>query len=147
MTQTNLNAAAALVLRVSLGTLFLAHAGLKYFVFTPEGAAGFFASLGLPAELAYITIFVEAIAGAALILGVAVRAVSVATLPILLGSIVFVHAGNGWLFSNENGGWEFPAFWAAALVVQAMLGNGAFSLANASGPRNIDVDYTAIAAA
>jgi putative oxidoreductase len=146
MNQTNLNAAAALVLRVSLGTLFLAHAGLKYFVFTPQGAAGFFASVGLPAELAYLTIGVEVLAGAALILGVAVRAVSIATLPILLGSIMFVHAGNGWLFSNENGGWEFPAFWAAALVVQALLGNGALALKTAT-PRNIDVDYTAIAAA
>lgn len=146
MNQTNLNAAAALVLRVSLGSLFLAHAGLKYFVFTPEGAAGFFASVGLPAELAYLTIGVEVFAGAALILGVAVRAVSIATLPILLGSIMFVHAGNGWLFSNENGGWEFPAFWAAALVVQALLGNGALALKTATS-RNIDVDYTAIAAA
>lgn len=147
MTQTNLNDAAALVLRVSLGSLFLAHAGLKYFVFTPEGAAGFFASVGVPAELAYLTIGVEVIAGLALILGIAVRAVSIVTLPILLGSIIFVHGGNGWLFSNENGGWEFPAFWAAALVVQALLGNGALSLAKASVLKGFDVDYSAIAAA
>ena len=39
---------AALVLRVSTGVLFLAHAGLKLFVFTPAGTAGFFESLGFP---------------------------------------------------------------------------------------------------
>lgn len=40
---------AAMLLRVALGVLFLAHAGLKIFVFTPAGAAGYFGSLGLPA--------------------------------------------------------------------------------------------------
>lgn len=119
---------AALGLRLSLGALFLAHASLKFFVFTPEGAAGFFASVGLPGALAYLVIIVEALAGLGLILGVAVRGVALATLPILLGSIIFVHAGNGWLFSNVNGGWEFPAFWAAMLGVQALLGAGAYAV-------------------
>jgi hypothetical protein len=44
------------------------------------------------------------------------------------GAIVTAHAVNGWLFSNAGGGWEFPAFWAATLVVQALLGDGAFAL-------------------
>ena len=39
---------AALLLRVTLGALFLAHAALKLFVFTPAGTAGFFSSVGLP---------------------------------------------------------------------------------------------------
>ena len=38
------------------------------------------------------------------------------------------HAGNGWLFSAPGGGWEFPAFWTVALLVQAGLGAGAFAL-------------------
>lgn len=128
MSDTHRTALAALLLRTSLGVLFLAHAGLKYFVFTPEGAAGFFASLGLPGGLAYGVMAAEAAAGIALILGLGVRPVALATLPILLGAIVLVHGPNGWLFSNENGGWEFPAFWAAALVVQALLGAGAYAL-------------------
>lgn len=60
---------AALVLRVSLGILFLAHASLKIFVFTPAGTAQFFGSLGLPPALAYVTIAVEVVGGGALILG------------------------------------------------------------------------------
>jgi putative oxidoreductase len=119
---------AAFGLRVSLGALSLAHAGLKYFVFTPAGTAGYFESLGLPGFLGIAAIAVEAVAGIALILGVGVRYAALATLPILLGAILFVHAQNGWLFTNDGGGWEFPAFWAAALVVQALLGEGAFAL-------------------
>src|SRR5437899_11167423 len=46
----------ALLLRVSLGVLFLIHASLKIFVFTPAGTAQFFESLGLPGFLAYLTI-------------------------------------------------------------------------------------------
>lgn len=124
---------AALMLRVSLGLLFLAHAGLKFFVFTPAGTVGFFQSLGLPAALAYVTILAEVIGALLLISGLFARYVSLALLPILIGAIVFVHAQNGWLFSNENGGWEFPAFWALALIVQSLLGSGAYALSLEGG--------------
>jgi putative oxidoreductase len=119
---------AALVLRLSLGVLFLAHAALKVFVFTPAGTAQYFASLGLPPALAYLTMLGEAAGGVALVLGVQTRLISLALTPILIGAIVTAHAANGWLFSNAGGGWEFPAFWAATLVVQALLGDGAFAL-------------------
>ncbi len=127
MNNTQLAPYAATLLRVSLGALALAHGLLKILVFTPAGTVGFFASLGLPAFLAYATITVEVVGGLALIAGVFTRYVSIAMIPILLGA-VFVHSSAGWLFSNEGGGWEFPAFWAVALAVQALLGDGAFAL-------------------
>jgi len=55
------------------------------------------------------------------------RYVCIAMIPILLGA-TSVHVSAGWLFSNEGRGWEFPAFWAVALVVQALLGDGKFAL-------------------
>ena len=119
---------AALLLRVSLGVLALAHGMLKILVFTPAGTVGFFESLGLPAGLAYATIGIEVLGGIALIAGVFTRYVSVAMIPILLGAAVVAHGSAGWLFSNEGGGWEFPVFWAAALAVQALLGDGALAL-------------------
>lgn len=122
---------AATILRVSMGILFLAHAGLKLFVFTPAGTAGYFASLGLPEPLAYLVIAAELFGGIALILGVYSRWVSLALVPILLGSIYVPHGAAGFFFSNEGGGWEFPAFWAVALVVQALLGDGAYALKRA----------------
>jgi putative oxidoreductase len=52
MTEPRNPAIAALLLRVSLGTMFVAHALLKYFVFTLPGNAQFFESLGLPVRSA-----------------------------------------------------------------------------------------------
>jgi putative oxidoreductase len=118
---------AALILRVAMGLGFLAHAWLKIAVFTPAGTAQFFQSLGLPGPLAYLVIFAELAGGIALILGLWTRWVSLALIPILLGA-VFAHWGAGFFFSNQGGGWEFPAFWAVALAVQALLGNGAYAL-------------------
>ena len=65
--------------------------------------------------------------GAALLLGVFVRPVAVALIPVLIGATL-QHAGNGWLFSAPGGGWEFPAFWTMTLAVQSLLGAGALTL-------------------
>lgn len=118
---------AALLLRVTMGVGFIAHAYLKYAIFTPAGTVQYFQSLGLPGPLAYVVIAAEFFGGIALILGLWTRWVSLALLPILLGA-VFAHAGNGFFFSAANGGWEFPAFWAVALAVQALIGGGALAL-------------------
>lgn len=119
---------AALVMRLSLGILFLAHFGLKFFVFTPAGTAKFFASLGLPGGLAYLTMAVELIGAIALILGIYTRIVAVVLIPVLLGAIVTVHGSAGFFFTNPNGGWEFPAFWIVGLIVLALTGDGKFAL-------------------
>lgn len=125
--QSNASLAAAL-LRVTMGGLFLAHAGLKIFVFTPAGTAGYFQSLGLPAALAYLTIAAELLGGLALIAGFRTRIVALALVPVMLGAAFFGHGAAGFFFSNPNGGWEFPAFWTVALLVQALLGAGAWAL-------------------
>jgi|SRR5450759_984272 putative oxidoreductase len=119
---------AALLLRVSLGALFLTHAGLKLFVFTPAGTAQFFGSVGLPPDLAYVTIAAEVLGGIGLILGLWTRVVAILLAPILLGAIFTVHGAAGFFFTNANGGWEFPAFWTIALIVQALLGDGIYAL-------------------
>jgi putative oxidoreductase len=119
---------AALILRVTLGLLFLAHAGLKIFIFTPAGTAGFFGSLGLPGWLAYVTILWELAGGIALILGIWSRLVAIAMIPVLLGAIFTVHGAAGFFFNNANGGWEFPAFWIIGLIVLALTGDGVKAL-------------------
>jgi putative oxidoreductase len=121
---------AALLLRLTLGGLFLAHAGVKLIVFTPAGTAAFFGSLGLPPELAYVIIAVETVGGVALILGLWTRVVALLLTPVLLGAIFTVHAHAGFSFTNPNGGWEYPAFWIVGLVTQALLGDGAYALRN-----------------
>jgi putative oxidoreductase len=118
---------AALLLRTGLGAMFIAHALLKYFVFTPGGTVQFFESLGLPGFLAYVTIIAELGGGALLILGVHTRAVAFALVPLLIGA-TWAHSGNGWMFAAPNGGWEYPAFLTLAAVVAGLLGDGPYSV-------------------
>ncbi|MGB1872855.1 MAG: DoxX family protein [Candidatus Puniceispirillaceae bacterium] len=111
------------LLRIHLGAILLAHGWLKISVFTVAGTVGYFASLGLPSIVAYLTIFGEIAGGLALILGVQTRLAAALSVPILLGA-TFVHLGNGWLFSAEGGGWEFPASLTIIALAVAFMGSG-----------------------
>ncbi len=128
MIKTSTAPYAALLLRVSLGVLFLAHVALKIFVFTVPGFVAYFATLGLPAIAAYAIIALEFFGGVALILGVYAPWVALPLALEMLGTIVMVHGANGWLFTNKGGGWEYPAFWAVSLVVLFLLGDGVLAL-------------------
>jgi len=119
---------AALILRVSMGIMFLAHAYLKMFVFGIAGASKFFASLGLPDWFVFPILALEIIGGLALIAGVLVRWIAIPLFIELIATIVLVHGANGWLASAKGGGWEFPAFWAAGMAALALLGDGPFAL-------------------
>lgn len=119
---------AATLLRVAVGGMFLAHGLLKLLVFTLPGTAGFFESVGFPGALAYIVTFAEIGGGLMLIAGLFVRTVNLALLPVLLGAL-YVHWSAGWVFSNANGGWEYPAFLIATSIASALLGPGRFALA------------------
>jgi putative oxidoreductase len=127
-----------LLLRVSLGVMFLTHSlYLKLVVFTLPGTVKFFESLGLPAYATHLTIAAEAVGGVMLLLGFKTRYAAAALVPVLLGA-TWVHWKNGWLFTNTGGGWEYPLFLAAATVVQALLGDGAYALgARVVPPREV----------
>jgi len=119
---------AALLLRLSLGSVLLAHSVyLKLMVFTLAGTAGYFESIGLPSVLAYFVFLAEAIGGIAIILGVKTRLFAALVIPVLIGA-TWAHSANGWVFSNAGGGWEFPLFLVAIAVVQVTLGSGKYAL-------------------
>lgn len=118
---------ATLILRVSLGIMFIAHGLLKVMVFTLPGTVGFFESVGFPGWMAYLVTAAEIGGGVLLVLGIETRKVAIALVPVLLGA-TYVHLGNGWVFSNANGGWEYPLFLTIATVVQALLGSGQYAL-------------------
>ena len=123
------------LLRISLGVMFIAHSVvLKYFTFTLAGTAQYFESIGLPGFLAYVVFGMEAVGGILLVLGVRTREVSAALIPILAGAL-WVHAGNGWVFSNAGGGWEYPLYLIVLSAAQVLLGEGAFALSRSSAPR------------
>ena len=111
------------ILRIHLGIILLAHGWLKISVFTIAGTVGYFASLGLPSFFAYLVIFGEIIGGITLILGIQTRLTALFCLPILIGA-TFVHLNNGWLFSAEGGGWEFPASLSIIALAIIFMGSG-----------------------
>ena len=115
-----------LLLRLSLGMVLLAHSAyLKFFVFTLAGTASYFSSLGLPNVLAYIVFTVEVVGGVAIIMGIYSRYFSLLIIPVLLGA-TWVHWGNGWLFTNTGGGWEYPLLLTVIAFVQASIGDGKY---------------------
>ncbi|MGE8208206.1 MAG: DoxX family protein [Stenotrophomonas rhizophila] len=120
----------ATLLRWGLGVLFLVHGLTKLLVFTPAGTAAYFQSLGLPGALGYVALVLELTLAAALLLGVYARWVGLLGVPLLLGTIVSVHGANGFSFANAGGGWEYPAFWAMALLVLFCIGDGKWTLAS-----------------
>ncbi|AHY60466.1 DoxX family protein [Stenotrophomonas rhizophila] len=120
----------ATLLRWGLGALFLVHGLTKLLVFTPAGTAAYFQSLGLPGALGYVALVLELTLAAALLLGVYARWVGLLGVPLLLGTIVSVHGANGFSFANAGGGWEYPAFWALALLVLFCIGDGKWTLAS-----------------
>jgi putative oxidoreductase len=116
--------AAAALLRVSLGVMYLTHSVvLKLFTYGLAGTAGYFASIGLPEGLAYVVFAAEAVGGVLLLLNIATGWVSLGLVPIL-GGALWAHAGNGWVFSNAGGGWEYPLF---LIVVSVAVGLQAFA--------------------
>jgi putative oxidoreductase len=118
----------ALLLRWSLGIMFVAHALLKWRVYTMPVTVRTFRSIGLPGWFAYVVIAAELGGGGCLVLGIAPSYVALLLIPLIVGTIVTVHGKNGWPFSNTGGGWEFPAFWAVTLVVQFLVGDGPWTL-------------------
>jgi putative oxidoreductase len=117
---------AAFLLRLALGLMFVAHGLTKLFVFTPAGTAKFFESVGFAGWFAWPIIVFEIVGGVLLLTGVYARAVA-AVAAIELFAASTVHFGNGWSFTNPNGGWEYPVFLSIAAATLALLGDGVFA--------------------
>lgn len=111
----------ALVLRVALGLVFVAHALVKPLGLTFPVAARFFADHGFPAWSVYPVFAVELVGGLLLLAGIAVRPVAVALAGVMLGALK-VHLPNGWYFASPGGGWEYIAVLLAGLAALALTG-------------------------
>ncbi len=128
MNEQQLNQYGVFVLRIALGVILIAHSlYLKLVIFTLPGTAQFFGSIGLPGFLAYVVFAIEALAGIAFILGFQTRWFAAIVVPVLIGA-TWAHIGNGWLFTNPNGGWEYPLLLVFATAAQGLLGDGAFAM-------------------
>jgi putative oxidoreductase len=117
----------ALLVRLVLASVFLSHVHAKIFDYTIPGTQQFFMAHGFPGWTVYPVIVAEVVGGAAFLLGLRSRWIALGVLPVMFGAIT-PHLGNGWIFSNPGGGWEFPAIVTVLLVAHALLGTGALSL-------------------
>ena len=113
------------LLRIHFGVILLAHGWLKVSIFTVDGTVNYFASIGLPAVIAYLVIFGELVGGLAIILGIQTRLASLFTVPIVLGAAI-MNSGNGWLHSANGGGWEYAASLTVIAVAITLMGSGNF---------------------
>ena len=136
------------VLRLVVGTVFLAHGWQKLNEFTIPGVAKFFGTLGIPFPYAsaVLTTGAELVGGALLIAGLLTRFVSL-TLAFTMGvALVTVHAANG--FFTATNGYEYVLTLLAATVSLALTGPGALRLDNLVWRRREqpDIGFTPVVA-
>jgi len=115
-----------LVLRVSLGVIFLAHGLQKIAGF--EGIVKFFAAIGLPAILAYVVTAIETVGGAFLILGLFTRTAATGIIIVMLGAVFSVKMGKGLI-----NGYEFEVSLLAMAAALVLSGSNTLSLGNLLG--------------
>lgn len=112
----------ALLLRVVLGITFFVH-GLAKLQGGIENTAGWFSSMGLPGILAYVVTGIELIGGVALIVGLGTKMVSALLALIMLGAIVKVKIGAGFM-----GGYELDVVLLAIAIFLSITGSSMYSL-------------------
>jgi len=123
----NFGAIGALILRLALGTMWTAHALLKWFVFTIPGFGGWLESEGLPTFMAWPVFSLELIGGIMIVLGLYGRYVSALLIPIMLVA-AWTHSANGWVHTSAGGGWEYPVFLIFASIAYTLIGDGRYAL-------------------
>ena len=81
---------------------------------------------GYPDWALYYTVSAEIAAAILLTLGIYTRYVSLFALPMMIAATHFWFARKGFYFTDA--GWEFPLAWSFMLLVQALLGDGAYAV-------------------
>jgi len=134
MTEEKQRDVGLLILRVSLGIVFIAHGYLKVFTFGIKHAMEVFEAhtvwniIMIPGWFAPAAAVIEWVGGALLILGVKTRLITP-----FLGAVAFgagaVHFENGWNYTSKaEGGWEYGIFLFVSCVVVYLVGPGKYTL-------------------
>ena len=118
----------ALLTRLMLASFFLAHLYSKFF--TRDGFWGWWDALTVhqhhPAIVPIYVLTVEFSCAILLPLGLATRLVALYAIPSFIAIVAFWLRIGGYWFTNP--GAEFPIMWTCLLVLQLVLGDGAYSL-------------------
>lgn len=126
---------AALLIRLLLGALFIAHLYWKFVIF-PGGLEAWWGNLlraGYPAFVPAYVLSAELAGALLLIPGVLTRYVALYAMPMMLGAAHFWMVRKGFFFTKA--GAELPLVWLALLGVQAVAGDGPFAAVRSPDPR------------
>ena len=120
----------ALVLRLVLGVIYIAHAYLALVVMGPANAVEYQRAMHIPLPQigVWYLIVAHGLGGIMLILGILVRWVALANIPIMAGALWFVHLRQGFFILDGKNGYEYMLVLLGATIAQALLGAGAFTL-------------------
>ncbi len=118
-----ISAFAPLPIRIMAGIAFIIH-GLPKFE-NLQGTQGFFASVGIPADLALLIGLLEVIGGVLLIVGLLTRIASILFIIEMIGAILVVKAGNS--FTGE-GGYEVDLLLMTISISLLLSGPGRVSI-------------------
>jgi putative oxidoreductase len=113
---------ALFIVRITLGTIFIAHGGQKVLgLFGGPGLEGFvkwIGGFGVPPMLAYLAAFAEFTGGLLLFCGIAAELGALLVIPVMLGAVILIHWKHG--FFSQDGGFEYPLsliFFSLAIIV------------------------------
>ncbi len=119
---------AALIARVALGVIFVAHGWQKLNTNGLDATKAGFEGMDIPFPTfsAYFATFVELVGGGLLIVGLLTPIVGLLLVIDMIGALVFVHLDKG-VFVAE-GGWELVVGLGAGALLLAVVGAGTYSL-------------------
>lgn len=125
----------ALIARIVLGVILMAHGWQKFNEWTIAGTTASFEEMGvpLPAITAPLAAVVELVGGALIIIGLGTRWVGLIVALLMLCAAIIVHIPNGIFI--DNGGWELVGAIGAAALMLTAAGAGRISLDHAIAGR------------
>lgn len=119
-----------LVLRITLGIIFIAHGSQKLFGFFGgpgiDGFINYLASMDVPEWMAYCSMFAEFFGGLSVLLGIATEFGALAMIGNMLGAIYLVHGSNG--FFIQNNGYEYALCLIVLAAIVLLAGPGEYSV-------------------
>lgn len=123
------------LLRVTAGLMLLPHVWPKFATAGAAGVAAGLARRGIEPALAfaYLIMFVELVGGICIAIGFLTRPFALLCLIEMVVIAVKAHLPNGWFFSVQGGGGEFPVMWAILFLIILIRGGGPHSVDRAIG--------------